>query len=200
MPTLFYAPASPYSAKVRMAAHYLDIALDAEITMASQEPDTLIKANPLGKIPTLVLDDGIAVFDSRAIMSELDRISGGKLYPRNKDKRRAAEQLEAAADGLCDAVLTQTYERRMRPEEKVHEPWLDYQRRKVVRALDWLEAELPALRGRPHGGHFALAAALGYLDLRLPDLNWSRGRPRLRRFAARFGDLFADYDRLKPRA
>ena len=198
MPTLLYAPASPYSAKVRMAAHYLEVPLTAEIVSTGEEPSVLIDANPFGKIPTLVLDDGGAVFDSRAIMGELDRISGNALYPRNKDKRRKAELLEAASDGLCDVLLAQIYERRMRPEEKVHTPWLDYQERKAERAFNWLEVEVPALRGRLHGGHFALASALGYADLRFPGLNWRRGRPRLRRFVTRFADAFPDYDGMKP--
>ena len=204
MPTLLYASASPYSAKVRMAAHYLNVALDQDIILTpkmiatQEEPDTLINANPLGKIPTLVLDDGTGIFDSRAIMGELDRMSGGKLFPRNKDKRRQADRLEAAADGLCDALVTQVYERRMRPEEKVHTPWLDYQARKVERALNWLESEVPALRGKLHGGHFALAAALGYADLRFPDLNWRRGRPRLRKFVSRFEEAFGAYGEFKP--
>lgn len=204
MPTLLYAPASPYSSKVRMAAHYLnvmldqDIALDAKTIATGEEPDELVTANPLGKIPTLVLDDGTALFDSRVIMGELDRMSGGKLYPRNKEKRRVADLLEAASDGLCDVLLTQVYERRMRPDDKVHTPWLDYQARKAERAFNWLETEVPALRGTLHGGHFALAAALGYADLRFADLNWGRGRPRLRKFLTRFGETFGAFDQLKP--
>ncbi len=183
-----------------MAAHHLGIALDEEVVATSEEPDALTRANPLGKIPTLVLDDGTAVFDSRPIMAELDRMSGGKLYPRNGERRRTAERLEAAADGLCDALVASVYERRMRPAEKVHTPWLDYQMRKAVRALDWLEAEAPALRGRPHGGHFALAAALAYADLRFEALNWRRGRPRLRRFIDRFAETVPGYEALGPRA
>lgn len=198
MPKLLYSPASPYSAKVRMAARHLGLPLEAETVATSEEPEALIRANPLGKIPTLLLDDGTALFDSRATMGELDRMSGSGLYPRNKNKRRQAERLEAAADGLCDVLLAQVYERRMRPEEKVHTPWLDYQARKAERAFDWLENDVPALRGKLHGGHFALAAALGYADLRFGDLNWRRGRPRLRRFLKRFGESFADHEALKP--
>lgn len=198
MPTLLYSSASPYSAKVRMAARHLDLPVDAETVTTGEEPDVLIKANPLGKIPTLTLDDGTALFDSRVIMGELDRMSDHGLYPRNRDRRRAAERLEAAADGLCDALLAQAYERRMRPQEKVHTPWLDYQARKAGRTFDWLESEVPALRGRLHGGHFALAAALGYADLRFAGLNWRRGRPRLRRFVSRFADAFPDHGAYMP--
>lgn len=198
MPKLLFAPASPYSAKVRMAAALHDIALECEVVQTSSEPDGLTGANPLGKIPTLVCDDGFAVFDSRAIMAELDRMSGKKLFPRNGDKRREAERLEAAADGLCDALLAQVYEKRMRPEEKVHQEWLDYQARKVTRMLDWLNENGGRVAKLPHGGHLALYAALGYADLRFPNLNWQRGRPKLKRLVARIVANAPQLEALKP--
>ncbi len=60
MPKVLYAPASPYSAKVRMAAAYAGIALEAVKVDTSAEPVELIGANPLGKIPVLVTDEGEA--------------------------------------------------------------------------------------------------------------------------------------------
>lgn len=200
MTTLFYAPASPYSAKVVMAAALAGIELDRQVVSTSDEPEALLAANPLGKIPTLVLDDGTAVFDSRAIMMELDRISGKAIFPRSTAKRGAAERMEAAADGLCDALLAQVYERRMRPEEKVHGPWIEYQARKVERALDWFEATPTRFGKTPHGGQLALYAALAYADLRFPDLNWGKGRPRLRRFVARFEEVAPELIAFKPSA
>ncbi|MDZ7823359.1 MAG: glutathione S-transferase family protein [Ahrensia sp.] len=200
MPVLFYAPASPYSAKVRMAAAYCSIELTAQTVVTTNEPEDLITANPLGKIPTLVLDDGFAVFDSRAIMQELDRMGGKVLYPRNGDKRRIAERLEAAADGLCDSLLAQVYEKRMRPAEKVHQEWLDLQARKVERSLDWLESNITPVRNKIDGGQFAVAAAISYVELRFPDLNWRKGRPKLRRFMQRFAEAFPAYEMLKSQA
>lgn len=200
MPVLLYSPASPYSAKVRMAADYANINIDARTVTTSDEPNDLIGANPLGKIPTLVLDDGFSLFDSRAIMQELDRMSGKALYPRNGDKRRIAERLEAAADGLCDSLLAQVYEKRMRPEEKIHQDWLNMQARKVERALDWLEANITPVRGKLNGGQFAVAAAMSYLDLRFADLNWRRGRAKLRRFETRFQETYPGYEANKSQA
>ena len=133
MPKLLYAPASPYSAKVRMAAAYAGVPLEAVIVDTNQRPPELIKANPLGKIPTLLTDDGEAVFDSRAITQYLNRISGNALFPRNAAKRGEAERLEALADGICDCLLAHVYERRSRPEEKWHQPWLDKQWGKATR-------------------------------------------------------------------
>ncbi|MEO0542837.1 MAG: glutathione S-transferase family protein [Pseudomonadota bacterium] len=197
--TLFYAPASPYSAKVRVAAALAGVALDAQIVSTGEEPEKLITANPLGKIPCLLLDGGFGVFDSRAITQELDRMSGKKLFPRNGAKRREAERLEAAGDGLCDALLAQVYEKRFRPAEKVEQSWLDYQVRKVDRTLDWLNDNV-TMRGKPHVGHIATACAIAYIELRFPDLNWSRGRPKLKRFYMRFSETVDAFQALKPSA
>ncbi|MFZ2101226.1 MAG: glutathione S-transferase [Oricola sp.] len=200
MPRLLYSPASPYSAKVRMAAAWLGLTVEAETVNTNDEPALLVDHNPLGKIPTLLLDDGTALFDSRVIMQEFDRMSGRNLYPRNAAKRAEAERLEALADGICDCLLAQVYEKRFRPAEKVHQPWLDQQARKVQRGLDWLNANPPRVTSKLTGGQFAVAAMMGYLDLRFADLNWRRGRPKLKRFEDRFAEAFPDYAKMRPQA
>ncbi|PWJ85198.1 glutathione S-transferase [Pseudaminobacter salicylatoxidans] len=194
MPKLLYSSASPFSAKVRMAAAYAGLALDAVPTDTGAQGAELVSANPLGKIPVLINDDGSSVFDSRVITQHLNRISGNALFPRNAEKRLDAERLEALADGICDCLLAHVYERRMRPEEKVHAPWLDKQWTKVTRALDVLNANPPKLPKKITAGQIALRAALGYLDLRFAG-QWERGRPKLKRWAARFDEKFLE---LKP--
>lgn len=191
MPKLLYAPASPYSAKVRMSAAYAGIDLEAVVTNTGQQPEELVSANPLGKIPTLVLDDDRVVFDSRAITQYLNRESKNALFPRNADKRTEAEVLEALADGICDCALAIVYERRMRPEEKVHQDWIDGQWRKIARALDHLNANPPKLPKKITTGHIAVRAMLGYLSLRFAG-EWERGRSRLTRWAARFDEKFPE--------
>ncbi len=191
MPKLLYAPASPYSAKVRMSAAYAGIELEAVVTNTGQQPEELVSANPLGKIPTLVLDDGRVVFDSRAITQYLNRESKNALFPRNADKRTEAEAMEALADGICDCALAIVYERRMRPEEKVHQEWIDGQWRKIVRALDHLNANPPKLPRKITAGQIAMRAMLGYLSLRFAG-EWERGRSRLTRWAARFDEKFPE--------
>lgn len=161
MAVLFYAPASPYSAKVRLAAAWCGIDIEVKVVDTNAEPAELLKANPLGKIPVLITDDGESIYDSRAIMQYLNRLSGNALFPRNAEKRLEAERLEALADGICDCLLAHVYERRFRPEEKIHQPWLDKQWSKVVRALDELAAHPPKLTKKATGGQIALRAALG---------------------------------------
>ncbi|MFC5384381.1 glutathione S-transferase [Aquamicrobium segne] len=191
MPKVLYSSASPYSAKVRMSAAYAGIEVESHFVQASKQPPELIGANPLGKIPTLVLDDGRAIFDSRAITQYLNRQSKNALFPRNADKRTDAEVLEALADGICDCVVTIMYERARRPEEKVHQEWIDAQWQKVLRGLDHLNANPPKLPKKITAGQIAVRAMLGYLSLRFEG-QWERGRSRLTRWAVRFDEKFPE--------
>lgn len=199
VPKLFYSPASPYSAKVRLSAAYLDFPIETVVVNTGDDPAELIAANPLGKIPVLLLDDGDALFDSRVITQYLNRTCGNRLFPRNAERRTEAERYEALADGVTDALIASVYERRFRPEEKVHQPWIDRQWSKADRGLDALNAAPPRLAGKPHAGHFAVRAMLGYLSLRFPG-KWEKGRPKLRRWVARFDERFPELKALLPAA
>ena len=199
MPKVLCSPASPYSAKVRIAAAYAGLPFVEATTDSGSQPESLTALNPLGKIPVWITDEGRAIFDSRVITQYLNRESGGKLFPRNPAKRLDAEQLEAVADGICDVLLAHVYERRMRPAEKVHDGWLERQWEKAVRALDALCADMPKLPQKINAGHIALRAAIGYLDLRFAG-QWERGHTKLKRWAARFDQKFPELAKLVPRA
>jgi glutathione S-transferase len=197
---LLYSPASPYAAKVRLAAHHLGIRLELEKVDTSSNPPELMANNPLGKIPTLIRDGEQPIYDSVAIMHYLDRLSGGELYPSKEPKRTDADVLEALCDGMMDSLLAIMNERRSRPEDRVHQPWIDKQWDKVVRALDYLNSNLPKTGKKLHGGHFALAAVLSYLDLRFGDKDWQNGRPDLAAWPELFTERFPDYAGLKASA
>jgi glutathione S-transferase len=198
MPTILYSPASPYSAKVRMAAAHAGIACEAVVVDTNADPALLIGNNPLGKIPVLVPDGEAAVYDSRAITQYLNRVSGNALFPRNPAKRTEAERLEALADGIADCLLAIVYERRFRPEERIHQPWLDRQWSKVERSLDHLVANTPKLPSKIHAGHIALRATLGYMSLRFGG-KWEKGRSKLTRWAKKFDEKFPELAQLTPR-
>lgn len=196
---ILYSPASPYSAKVRMAAHIAGVKAEGVLTDTNAAPPELVDNNPLGKIPTLLTEQGQSIYDSRAIMQFLDRSGSKKLYPRNAVKRTEVEVLEALCDGICDCLLVIMYERRFRPEEKVHQEWIDMQWAKVTRGLDYLEANLPRTTKSLNGGQLALAALLGYLSLRFSG-QWERGRPKLKRWNAKFASNFPEVDAMRPTA
>ncbi|MFN3503110.1 glutathione S-transferase family protein [Allorhizobium sp. NPDC080224] len=196
---LLFAPASPYSSKVRMAARHLGIELEEVRVNTAENPPELVDANPLGKIPTLIIDDGTAIFDSRAIMQYLHRLSDKRLYPKKDEKRTEADVLEALADGIADCLLAIVYEKRFRPPELVSQDVIDRQWAKINRSLDHLDKHLPKIGKKLHGGHFALASTLGYLMLRFPG-EWENGRAALTEWPAKFAKHFEPYPALRPKA
>lgn len=195
------SPTSPYSSKVRMAARHLGFKVMEINVDTTAAPAELVDSNPLGKIPVLIhgkeKDGGKAVYDSRAIMQFLNRKSGGALYPDKDEKRTEAEVLEALADGICDCLLAIIYEKRARPEEKQHAPWTDRQWEKALRGLGSLEKNPPKIGKKLNGGHFAVAALLGYLSLRFEG-KWEEAHPALVTWAAKFPDHFPFYGSMKP--
>lgn len=195
---ILYSPASPYSAKVRMAAQYTGLPVESELVKTDDQPALLVDNNPLGKIPVLLREEGSSVFDSRAIMQFLDRASGGKLYPNDREARTQAEVLEALADGITDCLIAHVYERRYRPEEKIHQPWLDKQWSKITRGLAWLDANPVSFADGLTGGHIALAALSGYLQLRFAG-QWETFWPGHGAFIAEFESRFPAYAEFKPK-
>ncbi|WP_336813736.1 glutathione S-transferase [Bosea sp. MMO-172] len=173
------SPASPFGRKVKMAALEFGLMDKIEIVAAdtTDPAEVLRQQNPLGKIPTLVLEDGTTLFDSRVILDYLDHLSGGKLIPGG-EARFVQLRLQALADGICDAALLKVYEGRFRPEEARNANWVAHQDGKVVRGLAALEAAPPTFPDRPRVGEIALACALGYLDLRFEG-KWRADHPKL---------------------
>ena len=194
---ILYSPASPYSAKARMAAQFTGLPFESEIVDTNTPPDILVGNNPLGKIPVLLTDAGDAVFDSRSITRYLDRESGGKLFPVDPAARTRAEVLEALADGITDSLVAHVYERRFRPEEKVHQPWLDRHWAKVARGLDHLQANPPSLAEGLNAGHLALAATAGYLALRFAG-QWEERWPWVSAYLASFESAFPAFPDYRP--
>ena len=180
MLTLRSSPASPFGRKVKISMIELGLTDKIEIVVAdtTNPTDPLRKQNPLGKIPTLVLEDGSTLFDSRVIVDYLDHLAGGgRIIPAGAE-RFAQLRLQALADGICDAALLQVYEVRFRAAEMRHAGWVENQQGKIDRALATLETEPPAFADRPRIGEIALACALGYLDLR-HEGKWRAAHPRL---------------------
>ncbi|WP_340645418.1 glutathione S-transferase N-terminal domain-containing protein [Phenylobacterium sp.] len=183
---LLFSPTSPYARKVRICAQELGIALEAVMVGAnpSQAADpVLAAANPLAKIPTLVLKDGRAIYDSRVIVDYLDNLTDRAMAPRSGDARWAVLVEQAACDGILDAALLSRYELAMRPEGLRWSEWLAGQSAKIERALDLLETSARDA-ANPGLGDICVACALGYLDLRFPDNGWRATHPQLAVFFA----------------
>jgi glutathione S-transferase len=185
---LFYSAASPYVRKVLVCADEAGLRGEIELAPVAVSPVSenaeVAAANPLTKVPTLVLEDGTALFDSRVIVEYLDHRSDGRLLPPAGPRRWRVLRDQAVADGLTDAALLARYERALRPETLRWPEWDAGQIGKVRRALDELERLFEPSAAAPLAGDIAVACALGYLDFRFPELGWREGRPRLAAFDA----------------
>jgi glutathione S-transferase len=188
-------PLSPFGRKVRMAISRLGLWDRIETVKADpmDAADPLRRDNPLGKIPTLVTDDGKPVFDSRVILEYLDHVAGGgKLIPAAWPERIETLTLQAMCDGVMDACILIVYEARHRPAALHHEPWLDYQRGKVVRGLASL-AKQPPDAARFDVGTITGACMLGYLDFR-KQVDWRPEFPVLVGWLDQFRARHPEFD------
>lgn len=190
---LFSASASPYGRKVKALIHKAGRAGEVEVIAAVTTPTApdaaLAAANPLGKIPCLVLETGAALYDSRVIARYLDARFGAGLYPAGEAVWTTLT-LEALTDGMLDAALLCVYEARLRAEPVRSADWLAGQRGKIARGLDALEGAWSGhLAGPIDMGVIGAGCVLGYLDFRR-ELggwgDWREGRPRLAAWGAAF--------------
>jgi len=190
MITLLSASASPFVRKVRvllLETGQDDVIIQDVATTPFATAAEVAAANPVGKIPALIRDDGPTIYDSRVITRFLDARAKSGLYPDHQLWDTLT--LEATADGIMDAAVSMAYEKRLRPEEFWYDPWLDAQWAKIARALDAIDTRWMAhLHGPLDMSHIAVGCALGYLDLRHGDRDWRKGRDVLAAWEARFAE------------
>jgi len=162
--------ASPYSRKVRVVLAEKKIECDLELVDVAPLDNPANAHNPLGKIPTLVLDDGNALYDSRVIVEYLDNVSPlGRLIPDNNRDRTAVRRWEALADGVLDAGLLVRYES-LRDKKEQSKAWTDKQLARMKRGMERMAKEIGAYC---HGERYSLAdiavaCCAGWLDFRKP--------------------------------
>lgn len=187
---LFGTAGSPFARKVRIFLAEKNIAHDYIVARAST-PDSPVPAyNPLAKIPTLLRDDGRALYDSPVIVEYLDAFgSGPKLIPEDFESRIEVRRWEALADGIAEATVNINHEYR-EPADKQRAPdWFQKQRLKIERGLALMEKDLGTndfcCNGRFTLADIAAGYALGYLDYALPEFEWRSRHPGLAKLAAR---------------
>ena len=185
-------PASPFGRKVKVLAHEAGLfdrleVVDQAVTPVSTN-DAVQAANPLGKIPCLVTDEGLALYDSRVICEYLDGLhDGARLFPAAAGPARwRALTFQALGDGIMDAAVGTRYETFLRPEAHRWPDWVRGQKAKVARGIDRLEAEAESFGEAADIGLITAACALGYLDFRFPDDPWRDGHPKLAAWFERF--------------
>ena len=187
---LYTSPTTPFGRKAMLML--LETGLAGQTTLhevagSPTDPGNMpVDRNPLGKIPALVLDDGSVLFDSPVICEYLDHKGGGKFFPRPtlfaeaKGKWKALV-LQALGDGIAEAAVAHVMLGR---EPVPPEATRQRQMETILSGLDMAERALV-----PEAvtiGEVALACALGYVEFRLPDLDWKSSRPTLAGWYAKF--------------
>lgn len=182
MMTLHWSPRSPYVRKVMIAI--AEMGLQGQVrTVRTVAGGTtphreLMRINPVGKIPTLELADGTAIYDSPVIMEYLDTLHDGpKLYPSAWPERLVALRRHALGQGMLDSALLLLGEG-FRPADRQSEPHKELWRAKLAACVQALEAEELASSSFTVG-HLTIGVALGYLDFRFAALAWRDNHPKL---------------------
>lgn len=178
---LHWSPRSPYVRKVMICAHELELVPRLELirsVAAMLKPNkVLMRDNPLSKIPTLILPDGTALFDSVVICEYLNDVAQGNLFPSAGEQKWQALRWHAFGDGLLDALILWRNERERQAPLTV---LLEAFQLKTQASLTQLNEDADALiRSHFTIGHVALGCALGYLDFRFDDFDWRSQVPRL---------------------
>lgn len=188
---LFYSLTSPYARKCRIVARERGLMADLEETLCNpmEDPAALHAANPIGKIPCLVLDDGMAIFDSPVIAEYLDGLGNAPAFiPAAGSARFKVLVAAALAQGMTDAAFNMAMEAR-RPEAQRSPETVGRWRASILRGLDQMWNHLKTLPGDLTMAHIACGSMLGYLDLRHGALEWRKGR----------GDLAAWFEEFNAR-
>lgn len=179
---LHWSPRSPFVRKVMIVAHERGLSdrLDCVRTVAAMTAPhaELMRDNPLSKIPTLVLDDGSALYDSPVICEYLDALDGKpQLFPQDHGLRMRALRRQALGDGWLDVLVLARNERLREQPSQVH---LDSAALRSAAVLNALEREADALAADGFNiGHIAIGCALSYLDFRFGEEDWRKDHARL---------------------
>lgn len=180
---------SPFVRKVRIVLAEKKIEYDFVIDSPWLPNSQVANLNPLGKIPVLLLDDETPLFDSRVIVEYIDNVTpNNKLFPAPNRERIEVKRWEALADGICDAAATAFLEAK-RPEGQKSQDWIERQREKLARSLEFMSEELGE-KSFCMGTHISMAdlavgTALGYLAFRFDDIDWQEAHPNLARLYAK---------------
>jgi len=185
---LFYSATSPFVRKVMACAisREIDGRIELVPTNPHASPPALLAANPLSKVPALITQDGLALFDSPVICEYLDSLDGAlPLFPTRGGARWIALKQQAIGDGIMDAAVARRGEAQ-RPREAARDAFTARLKAAVDRGTAMLETDPP--HQTVDIGTITIACALGYLDFRYAGEPWRPGAPRLAAWFAAFSE------------
>lgn len=190
---LYGSPGSPFARKVRIVLAEKQIAHEYIVARGAAPGSPVPQFNPLAKVPTLVRDDGRGLYDSAVIVEYLDGLgSGPRLIPEEFEARIEVKRWEALGDGITEATVNINHEYREPADRQRAPAWFDRQRLKIDRGLAIMNNEL-GVEKYCFGGRYTLADiaagyTLDYLDFALPEIEWRKTHPALKRLAERLAE------------
>lgn len=163
---------SPYVRRVAVSLRVLGLEYQHDTRSVFGDFDAMRKVNPLGRIPSLVLDGGETLIDSAAILDWLDETVGPEraLLPRSGAERRRALRLIALATGAIDKAGAATYERVIRPAAYRFPEWIARCRTQAAGAITALGAEPWTPSGRLDQAEITTACMIRYVRMSDPEL------------------------------
>lgn len=176
---------SPFVRRVAVSLRVLGFAYDHDTRSVFADFDEMRRVNPLGRIPSLVLDDGETLIDSAAILDWLDQSVGPEkaLVPTTQPERRRVLHRMALATGAIDKAGAATYERLIRPSAHRWPEWIERCRIQAAGAIEALAAEpWPAQLDQ---AQITSACMIHYVRISDPDLIPSGRYPALDALSAR---------------
>lgn len=188
---LLWSPYSPYVRKVLILACGLGVISRIELERVKIGMgivnDGVMRHNPLSKIPTLILEDGRALFDSLVIGEYLAHAAGRPSLVPAGDARWETFGRHAVASGLSDLSIL-LFNENLRKEPLRSPALLDALPAKRAAALTWLDGSPPPLDATALDAA-ATAGSLAFLDLRFANLDWRKDCPNLAEWCRDFEDL-----------
>ncbi|MCZ6643260.1 MAG: glutathione S-transferase family protein [Gammaproteobacteria bacterium] len=180
---LYFNKTSPFSRKVRVLVCELKLEsiqhIDTGLISPVMPNEAVIAVNPVGKVPVLVLDDGQSLTDSRVICEFVDSLGSGAFFPRGPDARFRSLHLQALADDILNTAVATRYELAHRPGELIWGVWVEMQKLRMSRTIDYFNRVVETFVETPTIGEVAVGCVLGYIDFRELDVSWRERNPHL---------------------
>ncbi len=198
---------SPFTRRVAVALSVSGIEVQRNRFTSWDDLPRARAFNPLGRIPSLVLEDGEVIFDSSAIIDYLCERLGEDccLFPRSGIRRREVVRYSCCAMGIVEKAVHSRYERVMRPPQMIQQSWLEHNKAQARTALAWLESEARSNRAFDfdpvNQAVIDTVVMLDYLPVGDPAIYVAADHPTLESIRSRAGTLaaFADTDLEKER-
>jgi glutathione S-transferase len=175
---------SPFVRRVAATLSYYELPFDRHVLSVFGDRDEVMRLNPLGKVPALIIDDGETLVDSAVIIDHLDEVAdpARRLTPTAGAARRRVLRLATIAMGISERAVQLRIETVRRPQHLQSEEFVENYRRSIRDSLDFLEreAESPWAAGNDLSqADFAVTAALTHLSAKIDEFSDLQAWPKL---------------------